>query len=184
MRWTIRASFLLLLLPIPNAAFSQSASFDVRLAAFDSIRVVVDEMHDKDRAAGFYRSIIQTDTELLLRRYGVPIARNEDYFPFLYVGTNTIPNVTKSGSAFGHTTDVTVEVWANYYPPAALGKAYRGWQGATGGLTEAVGSAEAVIIWLTSSVWTGSKSDREWFREAIEHSVKEFVNAWLATHPD
>jgi len=134
------------------------------------VQVLVEHLREDIENNEITRDDIQTEVELTLRLYGIPVAPgtdNSQVSPVLYVNLNTITRKNVSGESIGYAGSLSTSLYYYERPRNNL-------------LT---GLAK-VTLWQDGSVITVRLGNLKQFSlQAINTDIKRFCNDWLAAHP-
>ena len=130
------------------------------LKGLGAIDVLVEELNPNVERLGLTKQALQTDVELLLRKYGIEIDKS-NMFHCLYIQVNVLP----SDSGFV-AYNISVEFRDVVIP--------------TRNPTIMIVGAR---VWKSGSVGYAGKEKVRSIRENVEDFVKEFINDYLAANP-
>ncbi len=130
------------------------------LKGLGAINVLVEGFKPEVERLGLTRQTLQTDVELLLRKYGIEVDKS-NMFNCLYINVAVLP------SDLGFVAySITVEFCDAVIPV----------RNPTIRIIDA-------IVWKTGSVGLATKKNIRDIREGVEDDVKKFINDYLAANP-
>jgi hypothetical protein len=134
------------------------------------VRVLVEDLREDIKNNEITKDDVQTEVELTLRTYGIPVTTepNSPVFPTLYVNLNTITQTVGSERRpVGYAGSVSIHLYYLERPRNNL-------------LT---GFAE-VTLWYVGGVIAVRLGDLKQFSlETVNTYIKKFANDWLAANP-
>jgi hypothetical protein len=167
MRQMVAMALLGFLIPVPLwAQNAPEKNARAAVAGLRGVQVIVESITPDIERAGLTRDTLQTDVELQLRQYGIPVLTEEQRletpgYPYLYVNVNIIRNTELLVYAFSIELTLEQDVILTRHPQTAIPAAT--WNSGSVGL---VGGARVQSI-----------------RDGVKNHVNKFINLYLSANP-